>query len=589
MGKRPFFFGPLYFGFTELGLGLGAGFLAAFFTGLWAADFHAPLRPTADYVFALFNIKTLLRFGDVHANPAMAFPGMGHFEAFPLPDALGHIIVRLLALFSSDPIWLLLAMLAVCFVGVTLSAYLALRLTRIDRLAAFLGAFVYGTSAHMVERAHVHPWLCVMFAIPWVCRLCVLMPYQRARLGQKPLELSVWGALAIGFAGALSGIYWAFFDAFFLAAALLLLLVQRAPYRRFKAGLVALGSTLGFFLILALPLLVLVVQRGESFPDRNLFFQPMYGLRLPDIFIPNLPFLTGFYDRFHALQERIADEGDYTMLGLWGIAGLLTGVWYALKRLVPHAGDPRLYRREPLLRLSLFFILLGILFAVPYGLGFIFNMLFTGAIRSQVRIGAYLLPFALMMAPVFLDSLRRRMRKEAFVSLVVLLALLTSSPNFWAVAEDQKKTLDVWEARKTSLINTIAAMDRSGVKKIAQYPSIYFPEGPSTPAFGNTDYFWPYIMDAATDRHWSFGSMVFEPNWSRLASAFREPTSSWLHELALMGFDAALMEKDAMTPAEIQHMEPLRAAPYASDLIYEDKHRLLIRIPQNINLESPTP
>jgi hypothetical protein len=582
---RRFSFFEKRFFLSSLGeglIGLCAGVLAAFFTGLFALDFTAPLRPKADYVFALFHAKSLLDFGDVHVNPAMGFPGTGHFEAHPFPDGIEHLIWRLEGLFTQDPFVVMTVYLVVCAILLGFSTYLALRATRIDRLMAFAGAFVYATSGHFVERAPVHPWFCLMIGIPWICRLCLLLPYQGARLGQKPLALSLWGAFVAGLLVGGSVLYFVFFAGFFLALAMGIQLLQGRGLARLKPGLAALAGNCGLYLLLSLPLILLVLTRGEVFPSRNLFFQPIYALRLPDLVIPKLPFLTDFYDSFHAQQDRLSDEGNYQVFGLWGIIGFFAGFWAFI-----HPGlwgRAKAARRAPMLRWGAAFILAGTLFAVPYGLGFVFNMLVSGVIRSQVRIGAFMLPIALFMTPAVLAPLRAKMPRAVFASFVLGLALLTSYPFFFATAREQVQTRALWEARKQSLTATLAAMDRVGLMRIAQYPSYYMPEGPATPAFSNSDHLLPFLLDKTPGRHWSFGSMVFENNWVRLAQIFRLPTDQWLRALESLGFDAILIEKDGLpTPSDADIIAPLRKAPYAEGLVYEDAARLLYRLPHPRN------
>jgi hypothetical protein len=568
--------------FLDLGLGLLAGLAGALFAGFGRVDFTAPLRPTQDYVFALFHIKTLLAFGDVHRNPALGFPGELHLEAFPLPDGLGHLIARALALFTDNPMTILLDVLVVCFIGLGLSTYGAVRASGYGRGWAFISGFLFASSAHMVERAHVHPWFCVMFALPWVMRLCLLTPYQGARLGARPLRLSIWGALIAGIAAGSSGIYWAFFAAFYLALALLLFAALKVDRAKLKPLALALAGTLGSFLLLTLPLMIVVWQKGETFPNRNLFFQPLYGLRLPDVFVPAVPGLTRFYDVFHQLQNARSDEGNYQVLGLWGLMGVLYGLAVCLRRLVPNRA-PRLIRREPLLRLGVFYILIGILFAVPYGLGFVFNQVVNGVIRAQVRIGAFFFPVALMMTPPLWQALRKRLDRRLWVVLIGLVVLVTNAPLFQAVARDQAATLPLWHERRASLTNTLQALDRERLMRVAQYPSIYLPEGPATPTFGNTDYLWPAILDSSSGRKYSFGSMVFEANWARLARLMREPTDDWLRDLSLMGYDSILVEKDALMNDDARLVARLREPAWRSGVVYEDDARLVYRIPHVID------
>ena len=352
-----------------------------------------------------------------------------------------------------------------------------------------------------------------------------------------------------------------------------------------KAGVVALGVSVAAFGVLMAPTAWAMLTKDIRLPPRDLFFQALYGIHLPDVFIPKIPLLTGFYDRYAAAQNVISSEGNYAVLGLWGLIGLLYGLWVCLRRLFPNLHKPcrGIVRRASLLRMSSFLFLFGILFALPYGLGFIFNMLVSGVVRSQNRIGVFLIFFAIIMTAVFFEKMRGRMSQPKYLGLAGIVFLVTLIPSFHALDYEQQKTLGFWKENETSLMKVLGALDGQKLQKVAQFPSIYYPEGPPMGSFGNTSHFWPYLMDGNAARKWSFGSMMYQSLWEKLAVLWQQTPDIWIRELGMMGYDAVLIEKQALPNTEMPRMEELHGKAFAPLILYEDSLRLLMRVPGREN------
>lgn len=568
---------------TDALWGLLAGFVAAWFVGLFAIDYNAPLRPSGDYVFALFHVKSLLSFGTVLSNPDVAFPSGGNFASFPTPDILAHVIVKTFGLFSHNPLIVLISFTTFCFISVGLSTFLALRMSNIGVPLSFMSAVVYGASSHMVERAPLHPWLCLLIAIPWICRLCVFSSYQRPRLRQRPLSLSATGAAVVGIVTGISGLYWAFFGATFLVVALLILMLQGAQKRQGRGIIVALAAIVIAFTLSMLPNIIDYINNGSKLPQRNLFFQALYGIHLPDVFLPRIPIISHFYNAYATAQNSVSTEGNYNVLELWGLIGLVYGLIVCLKRLFPNMRSQgvAIVRRSPALHMATFLSMFGLLFAVPYGLGMIFNMLFSGAIRSQNRIGVFLLFFALMMAAILFEKAKQKMPPHKFWGMIAVILLLTIAPSFNAVAVDQSKSIALWKSRETSIKNVISELDKNNLLRVAQYPSLYFPESPSLPTFGNTEHFWLYVLDNNQARKWSFGSMPHETLWQKLILSWDKQIDEWFSDLRSMGYDSIVIEKRALVSSSAKRMEEIHSQKLSKLIIYEDAERLVIKIPKD--------
>jgi len=566
--------------------GLALGLFVLFWVGWLAIDFGQPLRLHDDYVLILFNVKSLLHFGTIYHNPAVAFPDLSDYSAFPTPDIAQYALIRFLGLFTDNPVTTLSLFDAICFVATTLSAFLAMRATRVGMLLAACGAVVFAASAFMCVRAPLHSYFCFAVIIPWVCRFCLLLAYQAPRLAMPAFTLTTTHALLLGIAAASCGLYYAFFSALFIGVAALLLLLMRRSFATLKPALIALAALVATFTFWLLPNFWTMLESGMRLPKRDYFEQILYGLRFPDLLIPQLPPFLSTYGQYAARQEGISSEGNYAILGLWGIVGLVAGLALCLGDLLRSSRrNPPLFapmRRRFMAKFALVLTAAGIAFAMPYGLGFIFNMLVSGTIRAQTRIAIFLLFFAIFITVFLLDKARQSWRGKAgaffFVATTLMLLTATIAPNFQTIAHGQQANAAEWASKRQSYTGVLQQLDSQHLIAVAQYPSYYYPEGPQYVGFGNTDHFWPYLLDGSTERRWSFGSMAQQPLWRLLAEISQWPSEEFFIALRCLNYDALLIEKRALAPqaaiafkAHLQTLDQDR-------ILWDDAQRVLVAI-----------
>lgn len=185
------------------------------------------------------------------------------------------------------------------------------------------------------------------------------------------------------------------------------------------------------------------------------------------------------------------------------------------------------------------------------------------------------------MAAALFERLRTRTTRKKFLCVTTLAFVITLIPSFNAVYKGQEEYSALWNQQRESVSSVLSIMDSHGLQRIAQYPSIYFPEAPSWRMFKNVDHFLPYLMDKAAGRKWSFGSMAHQNLWKQLAVLWNQPTETWLNGLELIGYDAVLIEKGGMSPADSKRFEDLRSKKFSGAILYEDNIRILLQIPKH--------
>ncbi len=566
----------------DFALALGVALLAPLAVGMASVDFSAPLQLRSDYLLHLFYVKTLWLYGSLAANPDLAFPGQGDFMAFPTPDIVENWLIHALHLFTDNYFTALSVFVTLCFSTAALSAYVALRVMTATRWMAFCGALTFGTCAFLCGRGLAHPYFCFVVVIPWVIGFCYLHFYQRARLARPALQLKVWHGAVLGLAAASCGLYYAFFSAAFLVLTLLLLTVNRPRFAVFVPGLVALGVLGATFAVWLAPHALYVFDNHIAFPQRNAFEQTLYGLRLPDLLLPDLPPFRSVYRHFASLQDKVSDEGNFAVLGLWGMVGLVGGIGVCVAQAFRRKALRHVMRRALMIRLGAFYMTAAILFALPYGVGLVFNLLVNATIRAQCRVSIFILFMATLASVQLLEAWRRarpapRLR-AVFYGGTTLLLLLTLAPTFQTMAEVQPRQTDAWTAKRDSIRTALRRLDERGLNAVAQLPAYYYPEGPTLPEFGNSDHLWPYLLDASRERKWSFGAMAHHPQWKVLSVISQWPAEAFFPALRCEGFDAVMAEKKALSADYVTRLQERAAKLGGLVVLLDDPQRLVFDI-----------
>lgn len=556
-----------------------AAFLALFIVGVITMSFVAPLFTRDDYTIYLLLIKTMIKTGTIYINPEIAFPYGGNYWLFPQPDVLQNLLIRSVGFFVENIFLTLGIYLTICFSITAISAYIATRMLNVGRWLSLAVALAFACSPFMVERAAVHPTFCFAVLIPWLLAFCVALFYQGARLAGPAVKIKVWHGVVLGVVAGSCGVYYAFFSAFFLSISCALLWLGKAPFSRIKPALAAILVIVAVINMWLLPNYIYLMMHGGALPKRDLFYQALYALRLPDLVVPDLP---PFAEKYHQYVARVQGEGNYPVAGLWGIIGLFAGVIFCLRKSMRNAiaRRGRYERRERMILTLSLFTLAAVLFAMPYGLGFVFNMLVDPTIRAQNRVSVFILYMVSLLAAVFAERwLRRAETTEARVGIQIVAAAvlaLTISPQFFALPKMQDAVRAEWATTTASYARIRSVMNERNLNHIAQFPSYYFPEGPSSPAFGNSDHFIPYLLDDSPNRKWSFGSMYDQSLWRLLAVAYVSPPALLDAAMRCLGYDAALMEKRGMGEEEKRLLSEYMKAVGRDRILWEDQYRVLI-------------
>jgi hypothetical protein len=409
---------PLLAGVLSLGL-------AAWAMKLWRADLSVPLRyvevDDAKFYFGL--AKGIIDHGWYASNASLGAPFGQHLYDFPQgADVLNLLIMRALALFSSNPAVVVNAFYLLTFPLIAASAWLALRAAGVSRGAATVCAVIFALLPYHFNRGESHLLLSAYYEVPLGAYLFLSL------LGGRPLftrraegsrgPAGLWSAatgrslqtvlvcVVIGTAG----LYYAAFAIVLILGATLAVALARRGRPAVLAGVavtaviaVTLGADLG-------PSIVYQARHGHNAAVARAGFESeQLGLKLTNLVLPVRD------HRFGPLSHVNQDYSDsfapgycescYATLGTVGTVGFL---WLCLSGLAMFvAGRGWLAARDGYRHAALG---AGLAFVVGTvgGISSLIAFGITPDIRGWNRISVFIAFFSLLAAGWLLDGLLRR-------------------------------------------------------------------------------------------------------------------------------------------------------------------------------------
>ena len=450
----------------------------------------------------------------------------------PLVKMLGHAGSAL------NAYWLLTV------VGAGVSSSWAMRRLGVPRWTAFVFSALYALLPGTFYRQVGH----IATAYPLVPLLCLLL---LRVAGTRPERLDRRERVAVLAACLLQGlafIYYAFFACVLLVAALPI-----GWLRARRLALLHLGAWAILLLVLgsAIPLLPSVHYwalhgRNPELAYKTAADSDIYGLKLRHLLLPTnshpLPILRAVATRASEAHFPGENENTSARLGLTGGAGLLALLLVAVGRTAGARRTPDEDLDGPAA-----IVLVALLVAQVGGLGSLFNLLVSPAVRAYNRISVFIAFFAFLAAAVLFTRVASRLRVDGGRSRAVFGASLAALLAFGFV--DQVPRAEMARVRSTSAPQF--AEDEEFVTRLErhlpedamvfQLPHVTLPvDLTSRPPMGEYDPGRAYLSSRTI--RWSFGSML-----GRTDGWFREierlNPRAMLRRLALAGFDGIWVDR----------------------------------------------
>ena len=550
--------------------------LAAWVLRLWRGDLSLPLRysPVDDTKFYLMLVKGIVDHGWYSSNPSLGAPFGQQLVDYPQgADSLNLLLIRLLALFSSNAALLVNLFFLGTFALCAFTAHLVLRVLGLSALSAGLSAVLFSLLAYHFFRGESHLFLSAYYAAPITAYLFLrvlgggTLFARRSAAGHR---IAAWASrrtlltLAICVVIGSDNLYYATFAVVMLAGATLIGVAMR---RRTSAiqGLMVTALVVATVGLNLAPSLAYRTEHGTNVTlERSLAgnesSNEAFGLRLSNLLLPSpgariapLRRATEEYD--HALAPGYC-EACYASLGTVGDVGF---VWLTLCALLAIAGLSALAAGGRLLRDAAIGAWLAIAVGSVGGLASLLELLFTPDVRAWNRISVLIAFFSLLSVGVLLDALRRRLGPLLLggaLGLIALAAVLlfgVYNQTSDSYVPPYRATARQWRSDER-LVREIEARLPHGAG-IFELPYVPFPEGYPETAVSDqvATYATKYepLRGYLHSEHlrWSYGAIKGRPaDWPAALSG--QPLPYVLAAAGAAGFSGLWVDPAGFEPAK---------------------------------------
>lgn len=529
---------------------------------LWRADLSVPLRytPVDDTKFYLMLVKGIIDHGWYLTNSSLGAPFGQQLNDYPQGgDNLSLLMIRGLALLSSNPALVANLFFLLTFALVSLSSYFVLRRLGVSVAVATVVSVLFSLLPYHFFRGESQLLLSAYYSVPLSALLFLELLDGRAMFAGRRSLATIGLCVVIGSANA----YYATFALALIVAATLVAAVLRRwrPARDGALIVVLVLATLAMNLAPSLLYAAVhgpdpAVQRSAAADQRSPYALDLRPTSLivpvPDDRIAPLRRIGSGYDR--AVAPAYC-ETCYASLGVVGTVGL---GWLGVCVLAALVGATGLFGSRRLFRHAGAGVAIAIAVGTAGGLGSVFELVITPDVRAWNRISVVIAFLSLLAVALLLDAgvqrLRARRRGTALAGLVLAAVLAfgvfeqTTAQDVPAYAADARQ----WHSDGVFVAEIEARLPRDA--SVFQLPYVPFPEGyPNTPVGGSVaTYATKYeplrgYLHSSTLR-WSYGAIKGRPaDWaSRLAG---RPLSYLLPAVTAAGFDGLWVDPAGFEPA----------------------------------------
>jgi hypothetical protein len=571
---------------VDVGIAVLGALVCLALTGYFQIDTALPGYLGGDHLFVLALIKSHMNGHGFRFDSQLGFPSERDYLYFPSFDLTYRIGFWLAAHLTSNPFRAAHAVYIASILAMYGFSYWTLRHLKITAGMAAFGGLAAVLTPFMAMRAFGHDTLSLYFSVPLALGLALSIGLSPAELSLKRFLRDPFTLTAILVVGA-SGLYYAFY-AMMLAA--LVGVAAAAGQRRWFPVLAALSVIVPMFAVvvfsgfgLDLPTALHIAE-----PQRGAYEELYYGLNLPSLayafnFLPKVA--AGLAQSRQEMPNAFIAEGvgEWPRLPLGLVlmaAPLLVAVGHFWRR-----GRDEGERANPaLIGLCAALIVFMMLFGARGGLGYIFNLLVSPAIRSDSR----LMPFLTMAAVVITCALGDWSRTSGYRlvryggPVIAGLALLLSTHgalNALAVKQRRNQADSTTQSLIQSTQAMLKAKNGAQLKTILQLPVASWPEVPPIHGFEPYLHQLPYIYDPqGRSTRWSYGASDRQPGVALFDFWLSEP-SSVLERARKLGFDGVLIVKQAYEPAELAALQTgIGGAVAPACRLYDDGYEVLYAI-----------
>lgn len=458
-------------------------------------DIRMPINYSGgDEMGVFYLIKTIKETGYYLTNPRVGGITGGDMFDYVYSDSLSFLIVKIVSLFI-DNIYMIGNIFY--FLNYIIVACMSLFVCRKLKICNEISIFVsvlYAFSA-FIQMRYNHMWLTPYFLLPISC----LIAFWISEGAFDSENEKVWKnknfylSIFLSFLSAFTGFYYAFFSCTIFAIAIVIrvLHIGIKNFSRVKYSFLFIFSTILGVGINALPNIFYWIQNGTNASSelvtRSIGDAETYGLKMIQLFLPRLDhrisklqsLAVKYYENYPLVNEnRTASIGIIASIGF-----VISLIWlfgrYEEKK-----------KKWSLLIMGLFLVgTLG-------GVGSIFSLLVQTPMRCYNRLSIMIMFLCLVCIAIFLEELRKKLKKWLFVGILVLMLIFGLYDQTVDYVQPQGQSSNIESTR--NFVNQIESQLKDGAL-IFQIPYVNWPSG------GHYRLLAGYLE--SENLRWSFGAM----------------------------------------------------------------------------------
>jgi phosphoglycerol transferase len=534
----------------------------SFLLKLWHADLRVPFYYTGDSVFWAMCTKGVIENGWYWQNPAIGAPGILQMYEFPGLDNGVMALMWLISVFTHNPFVVMNLYYLLSFPLITVSSLYVLRHFNVSYVPALFVSLLYAFLPYHFMRNQHHIILNAYYVVPPA--IMVLLWLTRELIGSRSRKFIT--GVVISILLGCSGVYYPFFFCFLLLVAGAVGVLKFRRLRPLAMAIVFAAITTVTVFVNLSPSFIYQRRHGQAGAMLRVPSEAeSYGLRISQLLLPITVHRIPLFDRIKRYHNRNVQvsENDSASLGLVasiGFLGLLVQLLYR-KELLTEAGG----LLHDLSTLNIFAVLL----ATIGGIGLLFSLYISSAIRCYNRISVYIAFFSFMTVAYGLETIYRKASstKSRTIFYVLLAAALIGA----SLDQTSRWYVPYYEPNKAefssdgTFVNQIEASMPAGAM-IFQLPYAQFPEAAVSGKMLDYDHFRGYVH--SKNLRWSYGTIKNRDTDRAQQYVASLPPEKFVQALAFQGFNGLYVDRfgyeDKGAAIEAEFSKILQAKPLNS-------------------------
>lgn len=518
-------------------------------------QWYSTIKSIIDNGWAWFNHYTGAPYGSPLVDTAHTIV---NFE---------FLVAKIISLFEKDVFTVVNIQFLLVFPACAISAFIVLRILKIKRMIALVGAALFACTPYIFARSIGHFTLTASYFIPLSILLCIwaydVEDARYLKLGKGFFQYKKnWAAIGCALLIANNGDgYYPFFTCYFLCIVALMNLFRYRKVSALRKSLVSVALIVVFFILVLTPLIVYQYVNGANGSVvRDLSAVERHGLKIVQLFIPinnhGIELLEKFINRYNDNMPLVA-ENARAYLGIAGIVGFVISI-FALFAPENRKGQKDAAYIQFFSKLNLF----AVLFGTIGGFGSLMVVLTDfRMIRSVNRVSIFISFISICVLCICIQRIAVSLSNtegqgvKKFLSALILICFLgiciwdllpTYGANDAALKSNQKNyTID------ENFIKDIEAQMADG-DMIYQLPYHVYPESGRVNKMGDYQLFTGYLHSDTL--RWSYGGIRGRDADLWNAHVDSLPMGARINTIIGAGFKGIYIDSRAYTDEELEEL-----------------------------------